>query len=853
MDRLFRKKSSRTSGKRLNSSKGESKQSAALSEFTTNGGSKDAYAETRVPGVAPSLDVEIRNSLILPSLSQRFSVLLPPLATATEDSLRTLLASQRARMHGPALTEEEEELLFAELKATEGNEWDLMPPKSNCDNDTIRTPNSKADIIPNTLSPVNETSASSLSISVSDDSQSSPLHPDTIQLISAPPPMSNSFSSFKTFGIASSPGQPTLGSLKSKDLESGMGDSMGLRENAYLRRLPEHSGTNDLKYKSGKLRGKKEQNGKGDMATVTLIETVTGRDINPQPRILAGSMESGSTVASLSFVGGPHSHGTPINNTLRPDLESPESSNIAARPRQAYRRSLLSGLTPAQVKRISMALEEIGGELKRGGNNMENNISKGRAASDEEEVLASGESRKDMSGDQDEMGEERPRRPSDVFSEGSRSETSSVFPFKASPTNSTFTGRSAHTLTNPDPASPSRLPSSPRSLNLRAVVDEDVPSVPEPILTPTRLQPVKVKGTPSNTSAASTPTPSLVLHNPAYIPGQPRPIRPVHHGEVSLSSKAATSNGQPCFDTLPNSRSATPDSQSPLNTLRSSTAYSDATQSTSTSPSPLLHYPIFPAKATALSRSYSVNQASGPTHRNSNQFSITHRRGDSIALGEIESGRGLNFPSEVRAFLQRRIGEEEDEQVEKEGTRARERLKENQNDRRSTLELGDAISRHNLETSSYDSEKEFFQSGRKSQVRDVVERVMFSLDALRTDDTTPEGTNSSSAIPLQHLSSDSIDSVFDLDQDVSQWMVIFDDQDFVPVDSEIDGIPDWHERPELLLKKITGLGAEELMLLQEELVAKARREREAMGLGFSPLISVCILNFQILQITEKSM
>lgn len=761
-------------------------------------------------------------------------------------------------MHGPALTEEEEELLFAELRATEGNEWDLMPPKSNCDNDTVRTPNSKAEIIPNTFSPIIETSASSLSISRSDDSQSSPLHPDTTQLISSPSPMSNSFSSFKAFDIASSPGQPTQGSLKSKDLESGMGDSMGLRENAYLRRLPEQSGTNDLKYKSGKLRGKKEQNDKSDMPTMTLMKTANGRDINPQPRIPAGSMESGSTVTSLSFVDGPHSHGTPINNALRPDLGSLESSNIADRPRQAYRRSLLSALTPAQVKRISMALEEIGGELKRGGNNMENNIPKGRTASGEEEVLASEESRKDVSGDHDEMREERPRRPSDVFSEGSRSAISSVFPFKASPTNSTFTGRSANTLTNTDPASPSRLPSSPRSLNLRAVVDEDVPPVPEPVLTPTRLQSVKVQGTPSNTSAASTPTPSLVRHNPAYIPGQPRPIRPVHHGEVSLSSRAATSNGQPCFDILPNSRSATPDSQSPLNTLRSSTAYSDATQSTSTSPSPLLHYPIFPAKATMLSRSYSVNQASVHTHGNSSQSSITHRRGGSITLGEIESGRALDCPSEMRSFFQRGIAEEEDEQVEKEDTRSRERLKENKNDRRSTLELRDDISRHNLEASSYDSEKiidekESFQSSRKSQVRDVVERVMFPLDVLRTDDTTPEGTNSSSAISLQHLSSYSIDSVFDLDQDVSQWMVNFDDQDFVPVDSEIDGIPDWHERPELLLEKITGLGAEELMLLQEELVAKARREREALGLGYSPLISVCTLNFQILQVTENSM
>lgn len=63
----IRKKSSRTSEKRLNPSKGKSKQSAALSESTSNDGSKDAYEEKRVPGVAPSLHVDIRNSLILPS------------------------------------------------------------------------------------------------------------------------------------------------------------------------------------------------------------------------------------------------------------------------------------------------------------------------------------------------------------------------------------------------------------------------------------------------------------------------------------------------------------------------------------------------------------------------------------------------------------------------------------------------------------------------------------------------------------------------------------------------------------------------------------------------------------------
>lgn len=62
----IRKKSSRISEKRLNPSKGKSKQSAALSESTSNDGSY-AYEEKRVPGVAPSLHVDIRNSLILPS------------------------------------------------------------------------------------------------------------------------------------------------------------------------------------------------------------------------------------------------------------------------------------------------------------------------------------------------------------------------------------------------------------------------------------------------------------------------------------------------------------------------------------------------------------------------------------------------------------------------------------------------------------------------------------------------------------------------------------------------------------------------------------------------------------------
>lgn len=128
-------------------------------------------------------------------------------------------------------------------------------------------------------------------------------------------------------------------------------------------------------------------------------------------------------------------------------------------------------------------------------------------------------------------------------------------------------------------------------------------------------------------------------------------------------------------------------------------------------------------------------------------------------------------------------------------------------------------------------------------MRDVVES---SLDALRTADETSEGTDLPSAIPLQRLSWVSLDSVFDPDQDASQWIDILDGNDFGPVDSEPDDISDWPEKPELLLENITGLGAEELMLLQEELVAKARREREAMGLGFSPLISVRILNFTVL-------
>lgn len=49
------------------------------------------------------------------SLSERFSVLLPSLYTTPEDDLRNLLATQRARQ-GPSITEEEEELLIAEIR-----------------------------------------------------------------------------------------------------------------------------------------------------------------------------------------------------------------------------------------------------------------------------------------------------------------------------------------------------------------------------------------------------------------------------------------------------------------------------------------------------------------------------------------------------------------------------------------------------------------------------------------------------------------------------------------------------------------------------------------------------------------
>ncbi len=52
------------------------------------------------------------------SLSERFSVLLPSLYTTPEDDLRNLIATQRAR-GGPSITEEEEELLLAEIRGSD--------------------------------------------------------------------------------------------------------------------------------------------------------------------------------------------------------------------------------------------------------------------------------------------------------------------------------------------------------------------------------------------------------------------------------------------------------------------------------------------------------------------------------------------------------------------------------------------------------------------------------------------------------------------------------------------------------------------------------------------------------------
>ncbi|WVQ95341.1 hypothetical protein IAU59_002438 [Kwoniella sp. CBS 9459] len=797
---------------------------------------------------APSLDVDIRNSLILPSLSQRFSVLLPSLSTAPEESLRSLLASQRARHDGPALTLEEEELLFAEIHdaatSPASDSWDGRPPKLGQDWVSSGPKGfgmSRSASNPSLLT----ASASSPSIMITSDGGSSPGPYTGLQYIS-PPPTSNSFSSFKTFGVGASPEHPTHaaagsgpGSAGFATKSYGFSGGSGMRDGEYIRRVKKSASHKDLKNSSISSRRSNHSNEDGTPTRepVPLPPAISPEKANAYyhpPRRAASPTPSERTATptssmvplvharSTSLKG--HSPSASLSFSLQepPTPESPEGAmTLGKQQKSRKRQSRLAGLTPAQVKRISLALEEIGGELRRGSSMVQPLPVKrepGAAPQPEVEEMLDGEERQTCSGQESDFDEERTRRPSDIRSEEScTSAVSSVFPFKMSPTNSTFTNSG-----NPgtEPASPVKLPPSPKSYNLLAQVEEPVPPlppIPRPVFTPTRSQPVRHQPTLSN-SSTSTMTPN----QPVYIPGQPRPVRLTHHSQSSTSS-----------------RSATPSNQSPLDAMRSSTQSPDSARLDHT-PSPLSAPSYATPKSSSLGRSRSVNQAQGTPTRppltgvfgDSGSSSFTRRRAGTVGEQPMDRRRSSTKSGGIPSTPE--IIEETDEtpsDTESGYTPHDEVLPElkqvtSRHSVAHSRRTGSEASVHQLHNNlGWNLSPSAYESGERAV------SMQGTIESSNSNAVSPADTPQSPATTLRRqASTDSLDSSFEEPSNAPSevvWTSVFEDNRSPSSDSEIDS-PDAPRKDSDILRKMSGLGMEDLARLQEKLVVKAKQEREAL-------------------------
>ncbi|WRT70858.1 uncharacterized protein IL334_007857 [Kwoniella shivajii] len=823
-----------------------------------NGEENSWASHTRTTGVekAPSLDVDIRNSLILPSLSKQFSVLLPSLSTAPEESLRSLLASQRARHNGPALTEEEEELLFAEIRDVAQDEWDGRPPQMN---ENWARANSQ-------LSPTQgrfgglSTSYSSPSLLTT--STSSPSIPSMSKadgnngqsssggFPSSPPPTSNSFSSFQTFGVASSPDTPThalppASGFKTKSYGFSGGTSM--REAEYIRKMKKSTSHKDLKHSSGSLSSRRSEKSTGttsENGTPTRDNIPLPKPISPekanayyQPTKRTESPTASERTATSTSSVRPnvsskpkhvksHSFSSAFSPPTPDSGESQSFPNSSKQQKSKKRQSRLAGLTPAQVKRISMALEEIGGKLKTGSMAVQaaptsNERTNQQTVDDVEEILDS-ESRKASQARDDDDDIDRHRTPSDLRSEEScPSATSSVFPFNMSPTNSTFTG------TNTEPSSPSRLPPSPRTHNLLAHVEEPLPSIPMPVFTPTRSQPVRHQPSLSNSS-----TKTVSSNQPVYIPGQPRPVRLTHHSQSSTSS-----------------RSAIPNNQSPLDAIRSAV-------SPENTPSPLSGMPGIAARTTSLERSRSLNQAQVTPTRPGMSITVqednvtesyTRRRvgtlGESPMSRRLSSSQNSN-PSTPDIDM---IQEADEPTSDQDDYSSRERSEED-----ILPQVKQVVGRRNVANSRSTSEASVHQLHHNLGFglvpgQEPFERAVSAQGMI--DESTPSTSAQTTAPQSPTLTLRRETSSTSIDSDFSEaskfpndfiWENILEngtaDIDTLEVNTST---PSQMGRDVEILRKMSGIGLEDMMLLQEKLVNKAKAEREALrgDVESSPTVS----------------
>ncbi|WWC92465.1 uncharacterized protein L201_007423 [Kwoniella dendrophila CBS 6074] len=811
---------------------------------------------------APSLNVDIRNSLMLPSLSQRFSVLLPSLSTAPEESLRSLLASQRARVNGPALTEEEEELLFAEMRdAALDDQWDGRPPQIN--ENTARTgltasPFKKklsgSGISSSFSSPsLLTTSPTSPSTSTNfDDTQYQNYgdSPSTPSSLFSSPPTSNSFSSFRTFGVGSSPEasssvSPTGAGSAFKTKSYGFSGGSGMREAEYIRRIKKSVSHKDVR-KASTSSANSTQDGNVEGSTPTRGNIPLPPAISPEkanayyqatkkPESPTNSEKTATptssvipniSASSLPKMHTGHSRASSLNFTPSTP-NSAESVSFAAKQQKSRKRqSRLDGLTPAQVKRISLALQEIGGQLKRGSMTVQAlpDQSSGTFSGNGEDVeeMLDFESRRATQLDDnedDDINIERLRRPSDLRSEISdsgQSVASSVFPFQMSPTNSTFTGNGIHT----EPSSPtttSRLPPSPRTHNLLAHVahvEEPLPPIPMPVFTPTKSQPVRSYHHQPTLSNSSTSTISATNNNgqSVYIPGQPRPVRLTHHSQSSTSS-----------------RSATPSNQSPLDAIR-------AAVSPEHTPSPLRGMPEISARTTSLIRSKSVNQSnSTPTKIASSHVNLSGNRRRAGTIGDAPMERRSSSALSSHPSTPDIIEEDDEPTSDQDNNKFSPPIQSDeyipevkQVSGRRSVANSRSVSQDSIHQLHHNLGWELAPGG------EPLERTVSAQGTIDDSDVTPPNEHESRTTdPRRRSSTSSTTSSFsDHAQPDSEigWANVIEKgptDSLEAIDSD-DLISPESIKEADILRKMSGMGLEEMMLLQEKLVIKAKAEREAL-------------------------
>ena len=760
-------------------------------------------------------------------------MLLPSVSQASETSLRTLLASQRARPHGPSITKEEEELVLAEIRGQISSspildhEWDGRPPAAyghTESNGLIFLEGGAARYTNDFQTSANHLVESISSPSVFASSEGSSSSPTT--WTSSPPPTSQSHSSFHTFDVN---GDSNGNGVKIKSY--GFSGAAGMRDGEYLRKVKKSSGGQHQEG-SDKTTPPKQTAVLPTISAERANAWYAGKQHRPDSLEKIEGTAAVTPITSIVSSGSPASrlglgeHSSPLSQLNRPPQLSftmamgpptPDSGgNARITGPTNKRQSLLTGLSQAQMSRISMALGEIEGRLQVGSSD---DFIREMDEENWSPNLAAGS----------------PSLTSDSPSDQSR--TPPLFAHTMLPTAYHFA-----TTSRPETkgiTSPLRLTTSPRSHNLsaqiepihaspppqpilaRAATEQPASAIHRPILSPSTTQPTRHMHTHSITSSSSRASPV-----PGYIPGQPRPVGAVHRSDVSMSPRSGT----------PVHRTGSPSSLISLSPV--SRARSGST------PSPMGPIAITP-RSSSLARSKSVSQgpsAAGPSRTINDAPTsgiLGSPRSGLADLGDPNVARRLS--SSMSMFPRGSAG---------------------------IIEEGD-------ETSDVESDR---IAAHRALVMPTIKAVLdrrrvadsrpeAELDSQRATSMPPAGGSTGQTMPLSRsvspegFNDDSIESwnqryktvlrkEISLDSLSSGFAgPVFDEVQFTGSCPESPITPPQEERSYGdILWEMSGLGREEMSVLQRKLVERAKLEREDLrgGLNESPLFPVgsfyCLLS-----------